>query len=265
MMIGILQGDRLLIAGAYPLSRLGEYAAAAMLAATPSFVVMKIGTALSLPILSAAQSEGRRLARRARTLTLVYGSTAVFFMLVAAGLGEELAVLTFGGRYAGIGPLLGWLACGNAVRIVRNAPTNISMGLGNARLQLVSNGIRLAGTLAIVPVLWLRGPLIYVAAIGALAEWMALAQAVHDTKKSHHLRVGLSAHLSAALCVAVAAAGHAAHLALPSHCHLWVGLAASGVGLAGLAALWLKLFRRRLRSLEPAGCSVDQGGEGAPC
>jgi len=36
MMVAILQGDRLLIAGAYTLSQLGEYAVAAMLVTAPN-------------------------------------------------------------------------------------------------------------------------------------------------------------------------------------------------------------------------------------
>ena len=184
---GNFQGDSLVIAAAYPMAKLGEYSVAMTLAMAPGLMILRIGGSVSLPMLAEVQSDPTRFAFRysqyAQTMALI-GCSAMLCMLFC---GEQVVVLLFGAKYAGVGRLACWLTGAQALRILRGATVAAAMAKGDTVNNLVSSSWRLSGLLVAIAVGLLKGSLTWFAVAGFVGEVAALGASVVRLNSKHSI------------------------------------------------------------------------------
>lgn len=265
MMVGILQGDRLLIARAYPLSQLGDYALAAMLAAVPSFTIYKVYCGLVIPMLARLKLGSAELYRGYALSAQVVSLVAAAFGIAGILSGEWLIRVMFGARYVSAVPLLRWLVAMHAVRIIRGVPFALGMAMGNTRVQLPSNGIRFVGVLTALPVILLGQSLVYVVVMALVAELLSFPAATASVRK----RYGAGASVCVVpllLCLSCLGVSTAVLPLLTSSAGLCTILLAVVAVIGGAIALYSVAFRetrdvvlgivRRRFGRGVAGCRV---------
>jgi len=184
------QGDRLMMTRAYSMKDLGTYAVAWSLAATPCFAMMKIVGGISLPMLAQAADDHALLRTRYALVAQVFSLYGALFTIGMAVCGEDIMRLLFGNKYAGTGALAAWLAYGQAVRIIRGAPSGVAWARGETTTQMIGTVVRLLGLILVVPVLVFKGSLYWVAAAGIVGEVLALATQVVEVRRRHRMETG---------------------------------------------------------------------------
>ena len=200
------QGDRLVMTKGFSLEQLGTYGVAFVLASAPSFALLKIVGGTALPILTKASGNPARLRSQYALVAQVFSLCGALFAVGMVLAGEPVIVLLYGSKYAGTGILAAWLSCGHAVRMIRGAPTGVAWSRGETSSQMFGNVVRLAGLLLVVPVVWFKGPLYWVAAAGLVGEVLALLAQTKAVRRRHEMeqRLCLVPSLTGAVCVGLA-------------------------------------------------------------
>ena len=172
-----MQGDRALVGARLSMTDLAIYTVASMLVGALQLPMQKITTSLTLPWMAAAQ-ETPFFAKR-------YGMTADFLTILAllilvpvTLLGAELVTLVFGSEYASPPLLVGLLAFGAALRLVRSGPVVASLAVGDTKNLMLTSIARSVGILAAALALFAGGGLVGVAAGMCLGEFAACAVAM---------------------------------------------------------------------------------------
>lgn len=174
-LIAVYQGDRLLIGNMIGIEGLAAYTAAFMITMVPGLIAAKVANALMLPLLSAAQDDSQEFARRFRMMA---EATALAGALYLAGFviaGGTLLPIAFGANYAGLGPLVGWLALMWSMRMLQAVPGAALLARGITRPFLTAGMIRASGLLLAFAALKSGYGLDGAAAAGATAEFASLA------------------------------------------------------------------------------------------
>ena len=185
VMFGIVQGDQMLIAGAYPVAELGMYAAAATLAMAPATAIFKITATTALSVLASAQTESARFRRYYSTFAqglALFGSVFAVTMILA---GQAVITLLFGQKYREAGALAAWLTVSQAIRILRGAPTCAALAKGDSVNTLLGNVCRLAGLALAALAILLKADLRLVAAAGGIGETIALSISITRLQSKH--------------------------------------------------------------------------------
>ena len=200
------QGDRLLMTKGFSLEQLGTYGVAYVLASAPSFALLKIVGGTALPILSRASGNHALLRSQYALVAQVFSLGGALFAVGMVIAGEQVIVLLYGSKYAGTGILAAWLSCGHAVRMIRGAPTGVAWSRGETSSQMLGNVVRLAGLALVVPVIWFKGPLFWVAAAGLVGEVLALLSQTMAVRRRHEMeqRLCFVPALTGAVCVGLA-------------------------------------------------------------
>jgi O-antigen/teichoic acid export membrane protein/pimeloyl-ACP methyl ester carboxylesterase len=200
------QGDRLLMTKGFSLEQLGTYGVAYVLASAPSFALLKIVGGTALPILSKAAGNHTLLRSQYALVAQVFSLCGALFAVGMVIAGEQIIVLLYGSKYAGTGILAAWLSCGHAVRMIRGAPTGVAWSRGETASQMLGNVVRLAGLVLVVPVVWCKGPLYWVAAAGLVGEVLALLAQTIAVRRRHEIeqRLCFVPALTGTVCVGVA-------------------------------------------------------------
>ncbi|MGE3309827.1 MAG: oligosaccharide flippase family protein [Limisphaerales bacterium] len=175
LMFGVLSGDQFLVATYYNVADLGSYAAAAALVSAPTFFFAKVFSSLSLPLVSKVQSDPVAFTRRyhqAMSLVAVFAVTCTVATIVGS---EALMKLVYGAKYAGSGPILAWIAAGNAFRIIRMAPALAALSKGDSKNQMYSNVWRMTGLAAALGVALAQQPVWMIAGCALIGEAFACA------------------------------------------------------------------------------------------
>jgi O-antigen/teichoic acid export membrane protein len=203
IMLCSYQGDRLLMPRGYSLEQLGTYAVASVLAATPSFALLKIIGGTALPLMAKAAGNDPLLRTRYRLVSQLFSLCGALFALTMVVGGEQIFRVLYGNKYLGAGILAGWLASGHGIRMIRGAPTGVAWGSGETSSQMLGNIIRLIGLLLVVPVVMLKWPLYWVAIAGLVGEVLALVSQSIAVRRLHRMEssICLSPTLAAAICV----------------------------------------------------------------
>jgi O-antigen/teichoic acid export membrane protein len=242
IMLCSLQGDRLLMTRGFDLEQLAAYGVAYLLAATPSFALLKIIGGTALPFMSKAAGNPALLRVRYALVSQLFSLTGTLFAITMAVAGEEIIVSIYGSKYAGTGILAAWISCGHALRMIRGAPTGVAWGSGETASQMLGNIIRLSGLLLVIPVVWLHWPIQYVPIAGVLGEVFALVAAVIAVHRLHKVGTWLCFGPTLAAAVCVLASAIASHFVRSHHSYALTGLTLV-LALALTVVIFAKLFR----------------------
>jgi O-antigen/teichoic acid export membrane protein len=181
------QGDRFVIASFYTPADLAVYAVAATLAMTPVAALLRIMSAVTLPLLAKAQDDARTFSRRYALAADLLGWAAGLFGLGVLIAGESFVTLVFGAKYAGSGTIAGLLAVSQALRLVRAGPTAASMARGDTVNTLMANWVRLTGLGLATAAAYAGLNLIIIAWTMVAGEALAMGTATWRLRRVHGL------------------------------------------------------------------------------
>jgi len=215
---------------------LGTYSVAWSIAATPTFAILKIVGGTALPMMAKAADNRPVLRSQYALLAQLFSLCGTLFALTMMIGGESIMALLFRGKYAGAGVIAGWIACGQAARMIRGAPIGVAWGRSETGTQMLGNIVRLSGLLLVFPVVWFKAPLAWVAIAGMMGEILALIVNTVSVRRKHEMELSLCFNpaLVGAACVAIASV--AANLLMPDRGYIMTGaLLIAAYGLAILA------------------------------
>ncbi|MGD1924831.1 MAG: oligosaccharide flippase family protein [Paracoccaceae bacterium] len=178
VMFATLQGDQLLVGGAFGVEVLGWFAVAFTLTLVPATIYANTLQSLLLPKVARARARPAAFAssvRQVMALSLVGGAA---FAIVMGAFGPTLSFWLFGPRYVEAATVLPWLAVIQGLRIVRAGPAILSIADGRTKEPLLANLVRLAALPAAAGAVALGGDLMAVVSAALAAEILALATAV---------------------------------------------------------------------------------------
>lgn len=186
LLFAVLHGERALLASApqlfpsspYTSFDLGLFAAAGTLAYAPVVVIARLGTTLSLPLLSSTKHDRQLYLRRVRQVYMFLGVSGVGVIAFFLILGPFLLRLFYGMEYSAATPVLMFLGTSQAFGIFRIAPIMCAMAIGNSSISLWSNIARACGLGISIWVVSTGKPLVNLAAAAAAAELAALFVAI---------------------------------------------------------------------------------------
>jgi O-antigen/teichoic acid export membrane protein len=224
IMLCSAQGDRLLMTRGFDLKQLAAYGAAYLLAATPSYALLKIIGGTALPFMSKAAGNPALLRIRYALVSQLFSLTGTLFAITMVVAGEDIMVLAFGSKYAGAGILAAWISCAQALRMIRGAPTGVAWGSGETASQMLGNIIRLSGLLLVVPVVIMHWPVHWVAIAGVIGEVFALVAAVISVRRLHKVESWLCFGPTVAGAFCVLASAIIAQFVHPHHGYAWTGV-----------------------------------------
>lgn len=260
LMFGFMHGDRLIVGSAYTPSDLGLYSVAFLVTFTPTMLIARVGSSLTLPLLASVKNDkdqfAYRYARCAGILSLIAIVVSIPLMLV----GGPLVTLAFGSQYTSIGDVVACLAAMQAIRILRVAPTLAATAVGDTRNLMIAN---LARTTALVGALYVAvigGDLVLIALSGLLGESLALAVSLARLRKRQEIPVGLCLRPTGIVAIALAAAACVVvAVGIPE---LTGGLVTSMM-IVGIAVTIMQVVLRKSRSQEQATIAnlLATGGE----
>jgi O-antigen/teichoic acid export membrane protein len=139
----VLQGERLIVANQMTAVDLGLFSAALTLAMAPTLVVQRVINSMFLPLLAREQDNRDEFLRKAELLleTLLAGGLGLMLLYVLAG--PVALRLVYGPEFAAGAQLAAILGVTFTLRMIRAAPTNISIARGHTVNLLIANAVRL--------------------------------------------------------------------------------------------------------------------------
>lgn len=205
--IGTFQGDSMVVAAAFPLAQLGIYSVALTIAMAPSMTILRIGSSLGLPLLAEVQSDVPRFNSR-------YGQLAQIMALIGCGVtlgmlfcGEQVVVLLFGAKYAGVGVLACWLTAAQSMRILRGATVIAAMARADTVTNVTSSLWRLSGLGLAIVVGVLKANIVWFAVAALAGEIVAVAATIVRLSSKHSVSPKLTVLPTALAMVCVLAGG----------------------------------------------------------
>ena len=256
LMFGIFQGDRVIIGANYDQAALGIYAVAFSLTLLPTLMLSRVNSALVLPLLSTARGDSALFNKRFRltneVLALAGGSIAVGFILA----GGWFVPLVYGPAYAQAGNFIGILGAMQAVRVIRSAPSEAAMALGETHNFMISNGVRSTALIGLLIAALLHTPLWVIASCGLIGELLGLLTSVLLLRAQHHiparhtlLPFNLTLATMAAAAVVYASFPEAPwYLLLAGVLALIIGMLAYGILRFEISTILLEAWQRSRRS-----------------
>ena len=141
--LAIMQGERLIVANQYTAVDLGLFSAALTLALAPTLVAQKVVNSMFLPLLARQQDNETGFRNRAELLLETLLVSGLGLMLVYVLAGPMALRLVYGAPFAAGAQLVAILGITCTLRMVRSAPTNISLAKGHTVNLLIANAVRL--------------------------------------------------------------------------------------------------------------------------
>jgi O-antigen/teichoic acid export membrane protein len=164
----VMQGDRLIVANQYTAADLGLFSAALTLAMAPTLAVQGVIVTMFLPLLARQQENEERFLHKAELSleALLVGGLGLMLLFVLAG---PLALrLAYGAEFAAGAQLVSILGISFTLRMIRAAPTNISIAKGHTINLLIANAVRLV-SFPVAYLIALRGGSLEAVALTGLA------------------------------------------------------------------------------------------------
>lgn len=186
--LGNFQGDSMVIAAGYTLAQLGEFSVALTIAMAPGFLLIRISNSVSLPLLSAVQSDPAQLNIRYAQFVELMALLACFATLGMVFCGEDVVTMLYGMKYTGIGVLACWLTAGQSLRIIRNTMGCVAMACGDTVNNLISSTWRLSGLPLAIGVGFWQGSLTLFAVTAALGELIASSAVLLRLSSKHQIK-----------------------------------------------------------------------------
>lgn len=164
------QGDRLMVGAQLTMTDLAVYSVASLLVGAPSVLLLKVTGTLALPWLASVQGTPT-FSERYEIIGDALAALVVFGFLPLTLLGSQLIVFVFGPGYQAPPTLVGWLALGSGLRVLRGSgPVIASLAAGDTKNLMLSNLVRSGGIFAAAIALALNGGMAAVAATMCLGE-----------------------------------------------------------------------------------------------
>ena len=170
LMFFAMQGDRLLVAAYFEPRALAAFAIAAQLTLLPALAGARFLLAFDLPRFSAAVRSGGEWESVFRTRLLQVVSVAAALVAVLVAFGNEVIGFLYGADFVGATIIVGLLALGAGIRLLRAVPNTLLMAMGRTSLLLVGNLPRI---LALFVALWALengAGLVTVILVGVISE-----------------------------------------------------------------------------------------------
>jgi O-antigen/teichoic acid export membrane protein len=191
-MVGIFQGDRIVIGASIGVTALGIYSIAFMLTNQLAMVINRLTAGLMLPLLSQVQQDREEFLRRYRhliaILTLVSGAFGTTFIVC----GGMLITAIYGLKYAAASSVIGWFGMMQAVRLIRGAPVIAAFAKGDSMNTLLANIARVLSFPAAAAVALAGGGIFWIAATSVVGELLAWVVSTHRLAFRHDLPLVLS-------------------------------------------------------------------------
>ena len=170
VLFAVFNGEKLIIGHQLGMASLALFAMGFTLTLTPTLMLGNTAANFFLPQLSAARDRERFVHLAAATLQLHFlfgGITLLAVMLF----GPPFVHLVLGAKYAGLPPLLVWLAILQGLRVLKGGSSIVALARGQTGNALVSNLIRVA----LLPVAWIAtahgGSMLTVIHLGIIGEF----------------------------------------------------------------------------------------------
>lgn len=220
LMYLIFQGDRFVIGAAhqlfarsnFTLSDLGVYSVAFTLTMAPSLLVGSVGNSLFLPLLSRARHDRPQFDRRYIMSAQIIALAAAVISIPFIVAGGPLVVFVYGKKYAAAASFIGWLGGMQFLRMLRAAPTQAAMALGDTANAMYSNIARTFAFLGILSVAATGGSLTSIATCGFFGEVLALIVCLRRLQLRRSIPAAISLKPASAPLVGVLVAGVVAYL-----------------------------------------------------
>ncbi len=208
----IFQGDKFIIgssaqlfkSGGYSVGELGLYSMAFLVTSQPVAMISRVTSSLMLPSFSASQEQRGQLLDKYQK---AFHGLSILSGLMASGcilIGGLLVILLMGEHYRNAMVLIGWLGMMQSLRILRDAPTMVTIALGDTRCTAVATGIRATALIGAIIVAALQMPLVWIAICGLIGEATALASILILARIRHAIPLWFA---TAPVAVTIAAAG----------------------------------------------------------
>lgn len=139
----VMQGERLIVANQYTATDLGLFSAALTLAMAPTLVVQRVINNMFLPLLAREQENDEAFRHKAELAleALLAGGLGLMLLYVLAG--PAALRLAYGADFTEGAQLAAILGITFSLRMIRSAPTNISIARGHTVNLLIANAVRL--------------------------------------------------------------------------------------------------------------------------
>lgn len=178
LLFGVFQGDRLIVGREIGVEALAIFSMGVTLTLMPTLLLTKTFQNLFLPLLAGAQDTPDRFARLAAATLQVTLLTGLLLVAGVVAVGQPLSWLLLGEKYAGLMPLLSWMALAQAMRMVNGGPAIVALALAETANALYTNLARLAA----LPIIWyiavVSRDLVVIVQIAVAAETVGLAIAL---------------------------------------------------------------------------------------
>ena len=177
LMFTIFQGDKVIIGGYYDMATLGLYSVVFSSLLLPTMILHRLYNAMALPLI--ARSFHGKVDFEVHSSMII--SSTIVLCAITSGifliLGPSLLIFIFGEKFSGSLSVLPWIALMLSVRVLRIAPSVITLAMAEPRCELYAN---LARTVAI-PLSLLAvqqdWPIYTIAVMGFIGEICALTTA----------------------------------------------------------------------------------------
>ncbi|KQR88065.1 oligosaccharide flippase family protein [Sphingomonas sp. Leaf343] len=187
------QGDRLLVGSQLGIVELGRYSAVMLLIYFPSATLMKYLHTMQMPIIVRARASRATLEEAIDTMA---GEALLVSLAMLAGfaiIAPVAAPFLFGARFAQPPVIIALIGVLQVARFIRIWPTTSALALGNSRVVLAGNLIRMMTYPAAFAGLWTIGGLEGLTLGIAVAELAGIAIIVAMTNKALGMRTGVDA------------------------------------------------------------------------
>jgi len=187
LMFGIFQGDKIIVGTFYSMTALGMFAVAFTATMMPTLIMVRISSAVCLPVLSSVKDVEPAFQHRFKLANQMLALVAITIASALIVGGQGLIDLVFGAKYAGAGLLIGWLAVMQMFRMVRAAPSLAAIARGDTRTMMLSNIVR-SGAIGMMLVVAVSGTnIVWIAIFATLGEVAATIFAARRMRMLHHV------------------------------------------------------------------------------
>ena len=232
------QADQLIVGARFSLEQLAQYSVPVSILMVPWILFARVGGPVMTSVLAGVQEHRAEFLNKCRLCLQVSATATMLLTLPLLVSGEQIAATIFGGKYAGVGPLMAILAVASAFRFLRTAPTTVAMALGDTKNLMWANVARsLSLPLALGAVFAGRG-IEWVAGCAVVGEAVALAASFALMAARHAIPVRLLLKPVAFTVICLLVSAIVFSLGAPRW-PLTVAVAASGVlALLSAGAAW---------------------------
>lgn len=174
LMYGTMQGDRIILAGAYTKEELGVYSVAIGLVSAVLGMVTSAINPMALPLMARVQDDRATFEKHYRLHVTAMAAIAAFAGAGFILLGPQAITLVYGSKYALATVVVGWLGVSQSLRLLRVPAMNAAMARGDTRITMYTNVFRQSGILFALMAAWRGLPLEWIAISGVAGEMAAL-------------------------------------------------------------------------------------------